>query len=70
MAGHKSSHTTNPQTEPRIFGPIISKSTQRLGACGGQISLGSTRRRKILARGNEPVTPQGHFIVGWAKTTR
>jgi hypothetical protein len=28
------------------FESIITKSTQRLGSCGGQISLGSTRRRK------------------------
>jgi hypothetical protein len=32
------------QAGPRIFGLINSKSTQRLGACGGQISPGSTRR--------------------------
>jgi hypothetical protein len=30
----------SPQAGPRIFGPIISKSTQRSGACGGQISPG------------------------------
>jgi hypothetical protein len=44
----KSGHATNPQAGPGIFESIISKSTQRLGACGGQISLGSTRRRKSL----------------------
>jgi hypothetical protein len=39
------------QARPRIFGPFISKSTLRLGACGGHISLGSTRRLKDLAKG-------------------
>jgi hypothetical protein len=39
------------QAGPRIFGPIISKSTQRSGACGGQISLGSTGRIKDLTKG-------------------
>jgi hypothetical protein len=29
-----------PQAGPRIIGPFISKSTQRSGACGGQISPG------------------------------
>jgi hypothetical protein len=38
-------------------------------SCGGQISHGSTRRRKILAWGNGPVTPQGHLVVGRAKIT-
>ena len=33
-----SCHKQRPQAGPRIFGPIISKSTQRSGACGGQIS--------------------------------
>jgi hypothetical protein len=36
---------------PWIFGPIISKSTQRSGACGGQISPESTRRTRCLAKG-------------------
>jgi hypothetical protein len=39
------------QAGPRIFGPIISKSTQRSGACGGQISSGSTGRIKDLTKG-------------------
>jgi hypothetical protein len=39
------------QAGPRIFGPIISKSTQRSGACGGQISPGSTGRIKDLTKG-------------------
>ena len=46
-----SCHKQRPQAGPRIFGPIISKSTQRLGACGGQISPGSTERLKDLAKG-------------------
>jgi hypothetical protein len=37
-----SCHKQRPQAGPRIFGPIISKSTQRSGACGGQIFPGST----------------------------
>jgi hypothetical protein len=41
----------------------------REGLCGGQISPGSTRRRKILARGLRPVTLKGHLVVGRAKTT-
>jgi hypothetical protein len=36
---------------PRIIGPFISKSTQRSGACGGQISPGSTGRIKDLTKG-------------------
>jgi hypothetical protein len=39
------------QAGPRIFGPFISKSTQRLGACGGRISPGSTGRIKDLEKG-------------------
>jgi hypothetical protein len=46
-----SCHKRRPQAGPRIFGPIISKSTQRSGACGGQISPGSTRRIKDLTKG-------------------
>jgi hypothetical protein len=33
--GSISYHKQKPQAGPRIFGPIISKSTQRSGACGG-----------------------------------
>jgi hypothetical protein len=33
-------HKRRPQAGPRIFGSIISKSTQRSGACGGQYPLG------------------------------
>jgi hypothetical protein len=36
---------------------------------GGHISPGSPRRRKVLAWGLEPVTPQGHPFVGRAKAT-
>jgi hypothetical protein len=46
-----SCHKQRPQAGPRIFGPIISKSTQRSGACGGQISPGSTGRIKDLMKG-------------------
>jgi hypothetical protein len=46
-----SCHKQRPQAGPRIFGPIISKSTQRSGACGGQISAGSTGRIKDLTKG-------------------
>jgi hypothetical protein len=46
-----SCHKQRPQAGPRIFGPIISKSTQRSGACGGQISPGSTERIKDLTKG-------------------
>jgi hypothetical protein len=46
-----SCHKQRPQAGPRIFGLIISKSTQRSGACGGQISPGSTGRIKDLTKG-------------------
>jgi hypothetical protein len=46
-----SCHKQRPQAGPRIFGPIISKSTQRSGACGRQISPGSTGRIKDLTKG-------------------
>jgi hypothetical protein len=52
------------QAGPRIFGPIVSKSTQRLGACGGQISPGSTRRLEGLAKDSGPIISQGHLFVG------
>jgi hypothetical protein len=55
---------SKPQAGPRIFGPIISKSTQRLGACGGQISPGSTRRLEGLVKGFGPIISQGHPFVG------
>jgi hypothetical protein len=44
-------YTQRLQAGPRIFGPIISKSTQRSGACGGQISPGSTGRIKDRTKG-------------------
>jgi hypothetical protein len=40
-----------PQAGLRISRPIISKSAQRAGACGGQISPGSTGRIKDLTNG-------------------
>jgi hypothetical protein len=46
-----SCHKRRPQAGPRIFGPIISKSTQRSGACGGQISPRSSGRIKDLTKG-------------------
>jgi hypothetical protein len=46
-----SRYKQRPQAGLGIFGPIISKSTQRSGACGGQISLGSTKRIKDLTKG-------------------
>jgi hypothetical protein len=46
-----SCYKQRPQAGLRISGPIISKSTQRSGACGGQISLGSTGRIKYLTKG-------------------
>jgi hypothetical protein len=49
--GSISCHKQRPQAGPRIFGPIISKSTQRSRACGGQISPGSTGRIKDLTKG-------------------
>jgi hypothetical protein len=44
-------HKQRPQAGPRIFGLIISKSARRSGACGGQISPGSTGRIKDLTKG-------------------
>jgi hypothetical protein len=71
----KPCHITNLRAGPRIFGLIISKSTQRLGACGGQISPGSTRRQEGLARGFGLVTSQGHpfgteLLAEWANTRK
>jgi hypothetical protein len=58
------------KTGPRIFGLVISKSTQRLGACGGQISPGSTGRLKDLAKGLGPTSSQGHPFVGLGRDVR
>jgi hypothetical protein len=60
----KSCHITNLRAGPRIFGLIVSKSTQRLWACGGQISPESTRRLEGLAKDIGPITSQGHLFVG------
>jgi hypothetical protein len=46
-----SRHKQRLQAGPRIFGLIISKSARRSGACGGQISPGSTGRIKDLMKG-------------------
>jgi hypothetical protein len=61
-------HVTNSQAGPRIFGLIISKSTQRLRACGGQISLGSTRRKEGLARGFRPAISLDRPFAGQEET--
>jgi hypothetical protein len=55
---------TESQAGPGIFGLIISKSTQRLGACGGRISPGSTRRQKGPVKGFGPIVSQGRPFVG------
>jgi hypothetical protein len=60
---------TDSRAGPRIFGLIISKSTQRLGACGGQIYPGSTRRQKGLARGFKPAISLDRPFVGQEETT-
>jgi hypothetical protein len=41
----------NCKLDLESLGRLFQKSTQRLGACGGQISPGSTRRIKDLAKG-------------------
>jgi hypothetical protein len=51
------------QAGPRIFGMVISNSTQRLGPYGGQISPGSTRRLEGLERLWAHYS-QGHPFVG------
>jgi hypothetical protein len=42
----------------------------RLHTCGGQISLGSTRRLEGLAKGFGPITSQGHPFVGQGRSRR
>jgi hypothetical protein len=69
LAEWKPRHITNLWAGPIIFGLIILKSTQRLGAYGGQISPRSTRRQEGLARGFGPVISQGHPFVGKGRTT-
>jgi hypothetical protein len=69
LAEWKPRHITNPRAGHRIFGPIISKSTQRLGPCGGQISPRSNRRQEGLARGLGLTTSQGHPFVGQVRIT-
>jgi hypothetical protein len=59
-----------PQAGPRIFGPIISKSTQRSGACGEQISPGSTGRLKNLTKGLGPNNSRGHSFVGLGRDAK
>jgi hypothetical protein len=45
------------------------KINSKIGACGGQISPGPTRRQEGLTRGLGPVTPQGHPFMGLARAT-
>jgi hypothetical protein len=54
----KSFSSNRLQAGPGIFGLITSKLTQRSGACGGQISPGSTGRVKDLTKG-----PRAQYIV-------
>jgi hypothetical protein len=56
------------QARPRTFGLIISESTKRLRACGGQISPRSTRRIEGLANGFGPIVSQGHPFLGQGRT--
>jgi hypothetical protein len=49
------------QAGPRIFGPIISKSTQRLGLVGDRYPPGPLEG---LAKGFGPIISQGHPFVG------
>jgi hypothetical protein len=60
---------TESRAGPRIFGVIISESTQRLGACEGRISPGSTRRQEGLAKGSRPIISQGRPFMGQGRTT-
>jgi hypothetical protein len=71
------SHATNLRVGPRIFGLIISKSTQRLGACGGQISLGPLEGKKasrealgLLSRYTIPSWARGGLLAEWADVRR
>jgi hypothetical protein len=64
---------TDSRAVPRIFGLIISKSTQRLGACGGQISPGPLEGKKasqkalgLLFRKAIPSRARGELLVEWA----
>jgi hypothetical protein len=67
----------NDRTEIRPYNKPISRTknlwadyfkiNSKIGGLWGQISPGSTRRRKVLVRGLGPVTPQGHPFMGRAK---
>jgi hypothetical protein len=59
---------SKPRAGPKIFGLIISKSTQRLGACGRQISPRSIRRLEGLANSFGLTASQGHPFVGQGRT--
>jgi hypothetical protein len=42
----------------------LASNSSGMGGCGGQISLGSTRRLEGLAKDFGPITSQGHPFVG------
>jgi hypothetical protein len=55
---------TNHKLDLESLGRLFPKSTQRLRACGGQISPGSTRRLEGLAKSFGSIILQGHPFVG------
>jgi hypothetical protein len=58
------SKITNRKLDLESLGRLFPKSTQRMGACGGQISPGSTRRLEGLAKGFGPIISQSHPFMG------
>jgi hypothetical protein len=46
----------------------LSRMGWRGGGCGGQISLGSSRRLEGLAKGLGSIVSQGHPFVGQGRT--
>jgi hypothetical protein len=69
----KPRHIANLRAGPRIFGLIISKSTQRLGACGGHISPGPLEGKKasrealgLLSHKAIPSRARGGLLAEWA----
>jgi hypothetical protein len=73
----KPRHITNLRVGPRIFGLIISKSNQRLGACGGQISLGPLEGKKasrealgMLPRKAIPSWAEIELLAEWGDTRK
>ena len=57
-------HISKPQAGPGIFGPIISKSIQRLGACGGQYPPGPLEGKKASQMASGPLFRKA--IPSWA----